>query len=102
MTPGDVPEAFERDMGCTSAELLASLATALPGAVLLVNAERASASAVFDAGALHIHWSTLPPRRIALLVIPRTLVSFRYERMSPARRHEIQRRFDMVYQRGGG
>lgn len=89
-------------MGCTSAELLASLATALAGATLQIDADRASASAVFDGGTLNIRWSALPPRRIALLAIPRTLVSFQYERMSPARRYEVQRRFDMVYQRGGG
>jgi hypothetical protein len=42
------------------------------------------------------------PRQIALLSMPRTLVRFRYERLLPARRVQVLRRFDLIYQRGGG
>ena len=89
-------------MGCTPAELVASLRRALPGAALAVDASRCVASAAFDDGVLHLEWREAPARQIALLSIPRILVRFRFERMTPERRHEVQRRFDMVYQRGGG
>lgn len=102
VTPSSVPESFERDMGCTKVQLVWSLRAALPGATLLVDTDRAGASAVFDDGSLHLSWNALPPRQIALLEIPRTLVTFRYERMGPERRQAVQRRFDMEYQRGGG
>lgn len=102
MTPLDVPIRFERDMGCTIAELLASLEKALPQAAVRIDTGHAQASATFEDGMLHLAWGELPPRRIALLVLPRTQVRFHYESMSALRRHEVQRRFDMVYQRGGG
>jgi hypothetical protein len=88
-------------MGCTQTKLVSSLPQALPGAALLIDARKAIASAVFDDGALHLEWHAAPTRRIALLSIPRTLVRFRYERLPPERRHQVQRRFDLVYQRGG-
>jgi hypothetical protein len=89
-------------MGCTPSELAGSLHQALAGAVVHIDPHRSVASAVFDDGALHLEWQSAPARQIALLSIPRTLVRFRYERLSPARRVQVQRRFDLVYQRGGG
>ena len=50
------------------------------------------ASAVFDDGALRIGGSPHPTADRAA-VDPRTLVRFRYERLSPARRVQVQRRF---------
>lgn len=89
-------------MGCTQSELVGALHQALAGAVIHIDMHKCVASAVFDDGALHIEWQSAPPRQIALLSIPRTLVRFRYERLSPPRRVQVQRRFDLVYQRGGG
>lgn len=89
-------------MGCTPAELVASLKQALTGAVVHIDAHKSIASAVFEDGALHIAWQAAPARQVALLSIPRTLVRFRYEGLLPARRFQVQRRFDLVYQRGGG
>jgi hypothetical protein len=102
MTPLEVPTRFERDMGCTPGELRASLAQALPGSVLSVDPCGASALAHFNDGSLRLSWSSLPPRRIALLEIPRLRVCFEYERLQARRRYEVQRHFDLVYQRGGG
>lgn len=89
-------------MGCTLTELLGALHRALPNAVLLIDADKSIASAVFDDGVLHLEWQPAPARQIALLSIPRTLVRFRYEHLPPERRLHVQRRFDLVYQRGGG
>ena len=44
----------------------------------------------------------MEPRRIALLQIPQLRVSFRYVGFDADRRRDIQRRFDLATQRGGG
>lgn len=87
-------------MGCTAGELRAGLQLALPGAQLAVDSS--AALATFEDGALQLRWNPMAPRRIALLELPRLSVSFRYSRLTPERRFEVQRRFDLVYQRGGG
>ncbi len=42
------------------------------------------------------------PRRIALLELPRCLVSFAFEGFTEAAQGEFLARFDRVYQKGGG
>lgn len=44
MTPDSVPPDFSREMGCTTADLLAVLPKALPGADLRVDAQASKAS----------------------------------------------------------
>jgi hypothetical protein len=51
---------------------------------------------------LRLVWQPLAARRIALLEIPRLQVRFQYAGLSAERRHEVQRRFDLATQRGGG
>lgn len=87
-------------MGCTEVELRAGLRQALGEAKLELGAGFALAS--LDDGSLRISWFALPPRRIALLELPRLSVSFQYDGLTPERRYTIQRQFDRVYQRGGG
>ena len=89
-------------MGCTQTELVAALPRALPDAVIHIDVPLSVASAVFNDGELHIAWHPAPARQIALLSIPRTLVRFRYEGLAPGRRLQVQKRFDLIYQRGGG
>jgi|CXWL01.1.fsa_nt_gi hypothetical protein len=103
MIAGDsVDIEFERTMGCTAAELLAWLPAALPGAAVTANTSACRAEAVFADGTLTLAWRTLPPRRIALLAIPCLHVRFSYAGLSPQRRCEVQRRFDLATLRGGG
>jgi hypothetical protein len=102
MTPSDVPPNFERAMGCTTAELIGWLPIALPDARLAVDSAASSARADFVDGTLHLRWHPLPQRRIALLAIPNLHVAFSYEGLNAARRHAMQRRFDLATQRGGG
>lgn len=102
MTPQHVPERFERVMGCTAQELRAWLPVALPQAELEVESSAPQAQARFGDGALTITWQSLSPRRIALLEIPQLGVTFQYIGLGDDRRREIQRRFDLATQRGGG
>ena len=94
------PPAFEREMGCSEAEWL----QALPGAVAPHPVEVGSGTArvTIDAGALALAWQVLPPRRIALLRLPRLSVRFAFERVADEARQRFMRRFDLCMQRGGG
>lgn len=102
MTPEHVPADFEQTMGCTSADLLRCLPLALQGGRLEMSAAGGWALATFSDGSLRLQWSRLADRRIALLEIPRLQVRFQYSGLSAERRPEVQRRFDLATQRGGG
>lgn len=102
MTPEVVPESFEQVMGCTVADLLRALPVALPGADIDTDVAAGVIRGVFADGTLRLAWQPLPARRIALLEIPRLQVRFEYTGLSAERRREVQRRFDLATQRGGG
>lgn len=102
MTPDEVPSNFERTMGCTVDDLLRCLPIAVPGGRLKVDASAGHARAEFADGSLRLSWRTVAERRIALLVIPCLQVRFEFDGLSAGRRHEVQRRFDLATQRGGG
>ena len=94
-------EAFERDMGCTQAEWQGWLPNAIGHHAW--RQEGASATVhIGVAGTLAIQWRAAEPRRIALLHIPRLLVSFRFAGMDDPQRHAFMKRFDLYMQRGGG
>ena len=80
----DYPAAFERDTNGTEAEWLARLPGACAG------------------GTLELAWTALPPRRIALLQMPRMAVRFRFEGVDAPARERFMRHFDLYMQRGGG
>lgn len=94
------PAAFEREMGCTAEELLKWLPGATGGCALALRPGAADV-AVGD-GALRLRWQPLPPRRIALLSVPRLAVRFEFEAVDEAARLRFMRRFDLYTQRGGG
>ena len=91
---------FERDMGCTEAELLHWLPGATRGHRLTLGA--GTAFVEIDAGALQLAWAVLPPRQIALMCIPRLALSFRFDTVDEATRQRFMRHFDLYTQRGGG
>jgi hypothetical protein len=97
---GDVPERFERDYGCTEAEWLRWLPEATQGHPLAVQPGHAQVQ--LGAGTLDIAWQALPPRRIALVTLPRLGVRFAYQGVPTAARQAFQRVFDLSTQRGGG
>ena len=49
-----------------------------------------------------MQWRALPPRRIALLQMPRLAVRFRFEGVADEARQRFMRHFDLYMQRGGG
>lgn len=94
------PEAFRREMGCTEAEWLGWL----PGAVgrWPLRLEPRRAEVALGDGCLVLRWQVLPPRRIALIQLPRMEVEFVFEGVRPEVRAEFMRYFDLYMQRGGG
>ena len=94
------PESFDREMGCTAAELVQWLPGAAQGRPVEVGREQARV--LIDAGQLMLTWHTLPPRQIALMRIPRLAVSFRFSGVDEAPRQSFMRYFDLYTQRGGG
>lgn len=96
------PGSFERDMATSEAEWRAALPRAIgPHARWRWDGER---QAVIDIppGQLILRWEPLPERRIALLVIKRLLVRFRFEGVDDEARRSFMRPFDLTLQRGGG
>lgn len=93
-------ERFEREMGCTAAELIDWLPGA-SGARPLALAG-ASAEVALEPGRLRLEWQPLPERRIGLIVLPRLRVQFHFEGTGPEARQRFMRHFDLYTQRGGG
>ncbi len=94
------PASFEREMGCTEADLLRWLPVAIaPHAMELRSREAAVAIGV---GRLTLLWHDLPVRQIALLRMPRLAVSFEFEGVDETARQGFMRHFDLATQRGGG
>lgn len=94
------PDSFDREMGCSEREWLSRL----PGAVRehTLGLRDARAEVEIDGGGLRLNWQVLPPRRIALLRMPRLAVQFRFEGVADAPRQRFMRYFDLYMQRGGG
>lgn len=106
-------ETFEREHGCTDAEWRGWLPGAVgPHALSVPGGEggrdapggpgAARACIALAQGRLHLAWQTLPPRRIALISMPRMTVRYRFEGVPPEARQAFMRYFDLYMQRGGG
>jgi hypothetical protein len=99
--PREVAPAFEREQGCTEAEWLRWL----PGAVGAHRLERpgpGAAVVTVGSGTLRLDWEVLPPRRIALISMPRMTLRFGFDAVDAPARAEFMRYFDLYLQRGGG
>jgi hypothetical protein len=94
------PAAFEREMGCTAAELRAWLPAASAGHAI----EWRDDGAVIEIGAgrATLRWQVLPARRIALISLPRLRLIFETEGVADDAWQRFMRRFDLYTQRGGG
>jgi hypothetical protein len=93
-------ETFEREMGCTAAELVRWLPGASGGRAIELRADAALIS--IGDGQLRLTWKTMPPRQIALLRMPRLAVSFSFAKVDADLRQQVMRFFDLFTQRGGG
>lgn len=99
--PSIYTDAFDREHGCTEVEWLRWL----PGAVGAHRLQRHSADRAqvdIGDGVLQLRWQVLPPRRIALISMPRLRVNYRFERVDAAQRTRFMQQFDLFMQRGGG
>ena len=97
---GHYPFAFEREMGCTEAELRAWLPGAVREAPIVWRDRRAEIA--LDGGTASIEWQTREPRRIALIVLPILHVRFAAANIDEATWQRFMRYFDLYTQRGGG
>lgn len=95
------PAQFVRDMGCTEAELRLWLSQ-LGAPAVIEGSKRLSWPLPRSGTLVHIEWQTLPPRRIALLALPRMEVRFDAGDAEPQAWQEFMQRFDLHTQRGGG
>jgi hypothetical protein len=96
---------FCREMGCTEAEWLGWLPAAMGQHAWQRSDQTASVeikNADGSVGRLQVQWQDGTPRQIALMRIPRLLVSFQFEGLTDAQRYTFMRRFDLYMQRGGG
>ncbi len=91
---------FDREMGCTEAEWLGWLPAAIGDHTWLREGDSANVS--IGPGRLLLSWQVGSPRIIALMRIPRLLVSFRFTGLDEAERYAFMKRFDLYMQRGGG
>jgi hypothetical protein len=92
--------AFEREMGCTEADLRGWLPAACGGRSIEWRAQ--GAEIAIDGARISIDWQALSPRRIALIVLPRLQVRFEAREVKEADWQRFMRHFDLVTQRGGG
>jgi hypothetical protein len=97
----DYPPTFERDTGGTEAEWRMRLPGACGVRALAFDGEHV-ARVLFDVGSLRLQWRALPPRRIALMTMPRLAVRFEFDGVDDAERERFMRYFDLYMQRGGG
>ena len=68
----------------------------------LAMAQQALSVQAACSGRLALAWRELPPRRIALLRMPRLAIVFHFEGVDEAERQAFMRYFDLYTQRGGG
>jgi hypothetical protein len=94
------PFEFEREMGCTAEELRQWVPGACRDRPLVWRDE--GVDIVLDGGRAAIDWRTLPPRRIALITLPRLAVRFAARDVPDAAWQAFMRHFDLYTQRGGG
>lgn len=93
---------FTREQGFTAAEWRAVLPGAVAPHVLTPGPGPDEVRVGIGGGWLHMRWATLPPRKIALIRMPRLEVHYRFDAVPEAERQQFMRRFDLYTQRGGG
>lgn len=93
-----------REMGCTAADFGRWLPGATRHAPLesAMEAGRIRHRVTVGAGTVEILLEARPPRRIAGIVLPVLLVSFRFIDLDAAQRHAFLDHFDHYTRRGGG
>jgi hypothetical protein len=91
---------FDREMGSTEPEWLASVPRALAGHPHQLAGQTLTVQ--IGGGSLRLSWQVAEPRAIALARIPRLLVHFAFDGLDDAQRLAFMQHFDLYMQRGGG
>jgi hypothetical protein len=97
----EIPALFEREQSVSEADWL----RCLPGAVrdhALALPAPGEAVVTIGHGTLRLNWTPLPPRRMALIQLPRMSIRYRFDGVDPAARQAFMRYFDLYTHRGGG
>jgi hypothetical protein len=92
--------AYSREMGLTHADFWRLLPRAMGDHPYEVQGARVRAT--LGGGTLEIHIGPPDERRIALLRIPFSVVSFRFNNVQEEQRLAFKAHFDLHFQRGGG
>lgn len=93
-------ERFEREMACTEVDWLRWLPAAIGEHHWKLQDH--SAGVRIGDGALGLKWQVGEPRVIALVHMPRLVVTFRFAGLSEVQRYSFMKRFDLYMLRGGG
>lgn len=94
------PASFSREMGLTQADFERSLPSAVAPGICRVDGRRYTIE--YPQGEVRITLGETGERRIAALVLPVTLVEFRFTGLDVDARSRFMARFDRYFQRGGG
>lgn len=91
---------FSREFGCTETEWMGWLPNAIGDNPWTQDGR--SVQINIAPGTLRIQWQPSTPRVIALMAMPRLVVSFDFDGLDDAQRYRFMKRFDLYMQRGGG
>jgi len=89
-----------KDMQLTKAEFAKRLPRALDGYAWESTAT--GYCAMHEGRAIEIDVEEMEPRRIALIVLPRCSVSFRFDGFTEDEQRTFMNRFNRIFQKGGG
>ena len=96
----DNPESFEREMGFSHVEFMRAVRRTYADRAAIFHAD--GADIPVGQGTVAIRMGKESERRIALLKLPVTQISFTFAQVSAAERSEFMQHFELYFRRGGG
>ena len=97
---GEVGEAFEREMGFSHKEFRRALQRTYAGPGLEMREDGADIRVA--TGSVQIRLGAEGVRSIALLRLPVTKISFKFDGVDSTQRAEFMQHFELYFRRGGG
>jgi len=96
----EVGEAFEREMGCSHTEFRRALQRRYAGPGLEMREDGADIRVA--TGSVQLRLGAEGVRSIALLRLPVTRISFKFDGVDSAQRAGFMQHFELCFRRGGG